>query len=119
MISHADIHEKANQSFASLTLPPTWKCEGYNTIREDVTDAESNIISIGAIFSDKSTHGIHYKKYRVFYHVPTEKLGLVEKSIRDIGKHDHKCLVSNRTVVQMNDYLQELQHQRQLQHEST
>lgn len=106
MQSGEELRHKALSVLSSLQLPPTWRLEGYDSVRL-TTDHESDIQSIGAIYTDMSTSGIKLKKYRICYHVTSEHLSIAEKTIIDYGKFSFSCLTSNNTVVQMNQYITE------------
>jgi len=99
-----ELNKLYKDALSSLQLPASWKLEGYNTLRL-TTEPDSEIQSVGALFLDTNTRGIEVKRYRLYFHTYTERLGLVEKSVVDFGKFAYKCLVNNRTVEQMNQYL--------------
>ena len=106
---HADTEQlqrqKALGAIAALRLPTTWKLEGYDTTRLHA-DPESDLQSVGAIYTDTDTRGIEMKRYKIVYHVFSERLAVVEKSIIDFGKYKYSCLTSNCTIEQMNNYLE-------------
>lgn len=102
-----EYRQHALGAFAALQLPETWKLEGYDTVLFDTDEPEKGPQSIGAIYIDKNTTGMQLKRYRVFYHTPTEHLGIVEKTIIDFGKHAYTCLTSNKSIKQLNEFIEQ------------
>lgn len=102
-----EYRQHALGAFAALQLPEAWKLEGYDTVLFDTDEPEKGPQSIGAIYIDKNTTGMQLKRYRVFYHTPTEHLGIVEKTIIDFGKFSYNCLISNQSIKQMNEFISE------------
>ena len=99
-----EITKQAVDAISSVHIPQTWKFEGYDKTRL-TTDDNSEITSIGAIYTDKATKGIQLKKYRIFYHIPGEHLGIVQRDIIDYSKTSYSCLISNKSVGQINDFI--------------
>lgn len=95
---------QARKTLSEMQVPATWKLEGFDTCTLS-DDPQSEVQSVGAVYMDKSTSGINLKRYRLYWHRYTERYGLVERSIKDFGKFAYNCMLSNKTQVQMNEYL--------------
>lgn len=102
-----ELRKYAHAAIAALQLPPSWKLQGTDTVRVDSSDPDSEIICIGAVYTDTATMNMNLKRYRIFYNTHSEHLGIVEKSIIDFGKFAYNCLTSNKTIKQMNEFIAE------------
>ena len=102
-----EYRQQAIAAIAALQLPETWKLQGYDTVLFDPAVPDKGIQSIGAVYTNMAMHGQDLKRYRVFYHTPTEHLGIVEKTIIDFGKYSYNCLISNKTIKQLNEFIAE------------
>ena len=91
-------------AFSVLQLPAMWKLEETDNTRLN-DDDNARMTSIGWKFLDKSSSNRNVKRYRVFYHMPTEKYGLVEISMGERGEERPSCLCSNMNYVVFNDFL--------------
>ena len=77
--------------FDKLQIPVHWKYVGRNDVPN----------SIGGVFDDSTTRTI----YRVFYNIDSERGGIVERKRSDGGKPVYKCLISNKTTDNINEFI--------------
>lgn len=83
-----------------LKIPESWKPVGdVHVIDGDVA------FSYGRLYEDKATSGMKFKKYRVFWNCFSEMGGIVRVDKVDFGKEKKTCIVSNKTVEQLNEYM--------------
>ena len=106
MQNHDLIRQQAQAALSALEVPARWTLKGFDSVPFDTDEPERGIQSIGAVFIDKAIKGQSPTIFRVFYHVPSERLGLVEKSIIDF-KPIYKCIISNIGIKTMNEFIAE------------
>ena len=104
MTQQPDLNALRKEAFSALRLPPMWKLEVEETCRLN-ENPESEVSSLGWQYLDTRTSGKDIKRYRVFYHLPTGKYGLVEKYLIDFGETKKQCLCSNMSAAVFNDFL--------------
>ncbi len=104
----AELEKLCGDAFKALQIPKHWKFENYDRCRL-TEDETSEIQTIGAWFLDTNTKGIDIKRYRLYFHSYSERLGLVEKSVVEYGKYKQELLVQNKTPENMNDFIRQLQ----------
>ena len=103
----AELEKLCGDAFKALQIPKHWKFENYDRCRL-TEDETSEIQTIGAWFLDTNTKGIDIKRYRLYFHSYSERLGLVEKSVVEYGKYKQELLVQNKTPEQLNELLKTL-----------
>jgi len=96
------MNEICGAFFGALKLPRQWKSQGWNRTEEP---PPIGITSIGHLFRDMRTSGMELKEYRICFLSFSERGSIVEKSIKDFGKPDYKCIVKNLTVDKLNDFI--------------
>ena len=103
----AELEKLCGEAFRALKIPKHWKFEEYDRCRLN-NDDTSEFQSIGAWFLDTNTKGKDIKRYRIWFHTYSERLGITEKTIVDYGKYALNCLESNKTPEQMNILIENL-----------
>ena len=111
-----ELNALCNESFKNLVVPAEWKFEAWdicetspNPSKEgDNTAQEQVILSVGKIYLDTRTRGIDVKRYRVYFHTYSERMGLVERAVKDYGKFAYRCLINNQTVEKLNEFIRNL-----------
>lgn len=84
-----------------LKVPQSWKLIGNVHVISD----EGVAYSFGQLYEDKATSGMNFKKYRVFWNVYSEHAGIVRLDKVDFGTEKKTCIISNKTVEQLNEYM--------------
>ena len=97
----AELNQLCYEALNGLKLPKEWEFQKYDWCVDD----NGTVLSVGAVFLDKRTSGVNIKYYRIFFHTWSERLGIVENYFIDFGDRANRCLVSNKTVEDMNVYI--------------
>jgi len=103
----AELEKLCGDAFRALEIPSYWKFEEYDRCRL-TSDKTSEIQSIGAWFLDTRTKGIDTKRYRIWYHTYSERLGLTEKVFIDFSKQASNLIAQNKTPEQINNIIKYL-----------
>ena len=102
-----ELNKLCGDAFRALKIPLRWKFEKYDQCR--LTDDEnSEIQSIGAWFLDTKTKGQDTKRYRLWFHTYSERLGLLERAVVSISRFKDTSLTSYLTPEKMNHFIAEL-----------
>ena len=112
--SPEELSRLAVEFFSLLKLPIEWKFEGYDRAEERNADGQLIIHSIGALFTDTRTRGLDIKRYRVCFHTWSGRGAIVEKSMIDFGEYKKECIIMNKTIEKLNEFIddnfRELKH---------
>ena len=102
-----ELNKLCGDAFRAIKLPVHWKFEKYDQCR--LTDDEnSEIQSIGAWFLDTKTKGQDTKRYRLWFHTYSERLGLLERAVVSISRFKDTNIASYLTPEKMNLFITEL-----------
>ena len=100
----AELEKLCGEAFRALKIPKHWKFEEYDRCRLHADDT-SEFQSIGAWFLDTTTKGIDTKRYRIWFHSYSERLGITEKIFTDFSKFKLNLLTQNKTPEQINEII--------------
>jgi len=100
----AELEKLCGEAFRALKIPKHWKFEEYDRCRL-TEDATSEIQSIGAWFLDTQTKGLDTKRYRIWFHSYSERLGITEKTVADYSKPKFNLITQNKTPEQINEII--------------
>ena len=102
-----ELNKLCGDAFRAIKLPVHWKFEKYDQCQ--LTDDEnSEIQSIGAWFLDTKTKGQDTKRYRLWFHTYSERLGLLERAVVSISRFKDTNIASYLTPEKMNHFIAEL-----------
>ena len=99
--SIAELNAIAKDFFDTLVLPEGWEFVGSNYV-----DCNGIRLSVGGIYRNSGTKGVNLMYYRVFFLTYSERGGICEKSVGDLGKDKYLTVVSNLTAEKLNEYIQ-------------
>ena len=99
----AELNALCDGFFAALVVPREWKFERWDLAREP----NGNLVSVGKIYMDKRTQGMKLMHYRVAFTTYSERGLVLERSIKDYGKYAYRCVTSNLTINELNEYIKE------------
>lgn len=102
-----ELEKLCGDAFRELEIPKRWKFIEYDRCRLN-DDPNSEIQSIGAWFLDVKTRGQDTKRYRLWFHSYSERLGLLERSVVSISRFKEISLVNNLTPEKMKNYIHEM-----------
>ena len=105
--SEQELNKLCGDAFRALKIPTHWKFEGYERCKLHA-DETSEIQSIGAWFLDTKTKGINTKRYRIWFHTYSERLGILERAVVDISRFKETSLASYLTPEKMNEFINSL-----------
>ncbi len=88
--------------FSKLIVPDGWKCLGRSVTK----DSEQLLLSVGYVFKDIRTSGINTMHYKVVFIVAPERGAICEKHLVDFGKEKYTCVISNKVIEDINEYIQ-------------
>lgn len=103
--------EKCASVFRALKVPERWRLERYDRTLTDPNDECSGVQSYGAWLVDIPTIKRDITRYRIVYHVDNELLSLLELKKGSGGKPQYKCVVTNKTVDEINELLGEYEQE--------
>jgi len=93
-----------NYFFEKLAVPSEWKFMGWSNAVDPITGM---LLSVGKIYRDMRTNGIHLMEYRVFFLTFSTRGGICSKKFIDFGKEKKLCEITNKTVEKLNEYIKE------------
>ena len=98
-----ELNRICNEFFAALTVPEDWKFLTWDLAKEP----NGAIISVGKVFRDMRTRGIDMMDYKVVFLTYSERGAICEKQIIDFGKFKRTCVISNKTIEGINEYIKQ------------
>ena len=107
----SELNVICTEFFDKLIVPDHWKFMEWKNIIDKEMKSQANpngtLISVGKIYRDMQTSGIDLMHYRVCFLTFPERGGICEKSIVDFGKFKHHTVVTNKTIVKLNEWIEE------------
>jgi len=101
--SDEELNRLCSEFFAALIVPEDWKFLTWDLAKEP----NGAILSVGKVFRDMRTKGIDMMDYKILFLTYSERGAICEKSLLDFGKFKKTCVVSNKTIEVINEYIKE------------
>lgn len=96
-----EIRKLIDDFFSKLVIPTGWKCLGKSIISDT-----NGLLSEGFVFNDLQTSGINTMHYKIVFIVAPERGAICEKQLVDFGKAKYICVISNKTIEGINEFIQ-------------
>ncbi len=103
--------KRCGDAFRALNIPAWWRFERYDRTLTDPDDEGSGVQSYGAWLVDIATIKRDITRYRIVYHIDNERLSLLEQKKGSGGKPQYKCVITNKTVDEINELLCEYEQE--------
>lgn len=91
-----------NDFFNSIHIPSHWQ---YHSIDDAYNSSDKVLLSSGHVFKTTADTGTMYIK--IAFIIASERGAICEKTFDDINKPRYRTVISNKTIEQINEYIQQ------------